>query len=265
MTTTERTKRNQYDDLAPLFTTLADHNIPSPRRREVRATLVVGHLPVAEHIAHRFCGRGQPEEDLTQVATVGLINAVDRFDPGRGTDFLSFAVPTITGEVRRHFRDTGWSVRVPRRLQELHHAISQAVGDLGNELGRAPRPREIARRLDVPVEQVYEGMEVAHAYNAESLQVGGDSDDDNAAMALGDRLGVEEHGLADTENRVTLYPALAKLPDRERRIVIMRFFGNMTQTQIAQRIGISQMHVSRLLARSLTKLREVLSDPTPVT
>lgn len=261
MTLIERTTRSQYDNLAPLFTVLTDGSVPTPRRREVRTTLVVGHLPVAEHIAHRFRGRGQPEEDLTQVATVGLINAVDRFDPGRGSDFLSFAVPTITGEVRRHFRDTGWSVRVPRRLQELHQAISHAVSDLGNELGRAPRPREIASRLNVPVEQIYEGMEVAHAYNADSLEVGvGGSTDENAAAVLGDRLGVADDGLADTENRVTLYPALAKLPGRERAIVIMRFFGNLTQTQIAARIGVSQMHVSRLLARSLGELREILSE-----
>ena len=264
MTSTERTKRTQYDELAPLFGVLTDGSIPSPRRREVRATLVVGHLPVAEHIAHRFRGRGQPEEDLAQVATLGLINAVDRFDPGRGTDFLSFAVPTITGEVRRHFRDTGWSVRVPRRLQELHQAISRVVADLGNELGRAPRAGEIADRLNVPIEQICEGIEVAHAYRPDSLDVGvGGTDDDSAATVLGDRLGVPDDRLADAENRITLYPALAQLPDQERSIVMMRFFGNMTQTQIAQKTGISQMHVSRLLARSLAALRDILGEPSP--
>jgi len=261
VTATEHTAQRQYDNLAPLFAVLADRTVPSLRRREVRATLVAGHMPVAEHIAHRFCGRGQPEEDLEQVAAVGLINAVDRFDPHRGTDFLSFAVPTITGEVRRHFRDTGWSVRVPRRLQELHQSISHTVAELGNELGRAPRPSEIALRLRLPIEQVYEGLEVANAYNADSLQNGyrGEGDDETP-LALADRLGADDVGLTDVDNRATLYPALAKLPERERKIVLMRFFGNMTQTQIAHRVHLSQMHVSRLLAKSLAQLRDILTD-----
>lgn len=249
--------RDRYDQLTPLFGELADDTIPAQRRRSVRDKLVTGHLPIAEHIAHRFRGRGRAEEDLRQVATVGLIKAVDRFDPLRGTDFLSFAVPTITGEVRRHFRDTGWLVRVPRRLQELNHLISRAVAELSNEFGRSPRPSEIAEKLAISVDEVYEGMEVASAYTATPLH--GESDhDEEGGLPLADRLGTEELGIRDVEDRAVLYPALGQLPGRERTIVLMRFFGNMTQTQIAAKIHISQMHVSRLLTQSLKRLRTIL-------
>jgi RNA polymerase sigma-B factor len=257
-TTTRQHDSNTYDYLAPLFEELVDGAIPAPRRSQVRATLVAGHLPVAEHIAHRFRGRGQPEEDLRQVAAVGLINAVDRFDPWRGTDFLSFAVPTITGEVRRHFRDAGWSVRVPRRLKELHHQVGTTIADLSTQLGRAPRPSEIAEELGITVTEVTEGLEVGAAYTAGPLPSATGDDADGAAN-VGDRLGEDDTNLIQAEDRAVLYPALNRLPERERTILVMRFFGNMTQTQIANHVGLSQMHVSRLLARSLTNLRALLT------
>jgi RNA polymerase sigma-B factor len=254
--TTERTRANEYQDLAPLFHQLADSAAPESRRREIRDRLVTEHLPVAEHIARRFRNRGQPADDLKQVATLGLINAVDRFDPHRGTDFLSFAVPTITGEVRRYFRDATWSIRVPRRLKELHASVSAASATLGQRLGRSPRPSEIAEELGVPVKDVYEGLQVGYAYNSDSLDEG--SGEDGAGGAMDNRLGVVDHDLTTVENRETLYPALSRLPERDAAIVMMRFFGNMTQTQIAERIGVSQMHVSRLLAASLAKLRDAI-------
>lgn len=245
-----------YEHLRPLFTELVDAGVPRQRRQQIRARLVTGHLPVAQHIARRFSRRGQPVEDLTQVATVGLINAVDRFDPDRGTDFLSFAVPTIVGEVRRHFRDNTWSMRVPRRLKELHAAITSAIGELSQRYGHSPRPSEIAEHLDVPVAAVLEGLQVADAYASTSLDDGIDVRPSIAAAAA-----IDEPGLDQVENRAALYPALAKLPERERKIVFLRFFENMTQTQIAKQVGVSQMHVSRLLARSLQRLRGLMNNP----
>ncbi|HEY3606758.1 MAG TPA: SigB/SigF/SigG family RNA polymerase sigma factor [Pseudonocardiaceae bacterium] len=251
-------ERTDYQELIPLFHQLADESAPEPQRMRIRDLLVTGHLPVAEHIARKFRNRGQPEEDLQQVARIGLINAVDRFDPNRGTDFLSFAVPTITGEVRRYFRDATWAVRVPRRLKELHAAITTASARLAQELGRSPRPKEIAAALGMPVEEVYEGLQVGFAYNTDSLDSG---TDDEGHSPVENRLGDLDNALDLVEDREALIPALAKLPEREASIVVMRFFGNMTQTQIADRIGISQMHVSRLLSGSLEMLRAALSGP----
>ncbi len=233
-------ERADYQELIPLFHQLADESAPEPQRMRIRDLLVTGHLPVAEHIARKF----------------RLINAVDRFDPTRGTDFLSFAVPTITGEVRRYFRDATWAVRVPRRLKELHAAITTASARLAQELGRSPRPKEIAAALGMPVEEVYEGLQVGFAYNTDSLDSGTDDDGHSPAE---NRLGDLDNALDLVEDREALIPALAKLPEREASIVVMRFFGNMTQTQIADRIGISQMHVSRLLSGSLEMLRAALS------
>lgn len=246
---------HEYREFMPLFHQLTGDPV-EPRRARIRNRLVTEYLPVAEHIARKFRHRGQPEEDIEQVARIGLINAVDRFDPNRGTDFLSFAVPTITGEVRRYFRDTTWTVRVPRRLKELHAAIGSCVEQLAQRLGHAPRPSEIAAELHVPVEEVYAGLQVGFAYRADSLD--NTTEDDNRGLV--DRLGRMDRQLDLVENRQALIPALAQLPEREASIVMMRFFGDLTQTQIARRIGISQMHVSRLLADSLKKLRESLLD-----
>ncbi|WP_236796919.1 SigB/SigF/SigG family RNA polymerase sigma factor [Amycolatopsis sp. GM8] len=246
------------DDKTVLFTQLAETGAGERRREELRTALVTEYLPVAEHIARRFAGRGEAHEDLVQVARVGLINAVDRFEPGRGTDFLSFAVPTIMGEVRRHFRDASWSVRVPRRLKELHLQISRASGELGQRLGRAPTPSEIARTLGLSVDEVSDGLQAGNAYAAVSVDRPTGVEGDSASLA--DTLGEEDSGLESVENHEALRPLLRELPERERRILMLRFFGNLTQTQIAARVGISQMHVSRLLAQTLQQLREKLTD-----
>ncbi|WP_016699201.1 RNA polymerase sigma factor SigF [Actinoalloteichus spitiensis] len=243
----------RYEHLTPLFHELAELSPDDPEHAKLRETLVTRHLPVAKHIARRFGNRGESQEDLVQVATLGLIKAVDRFDPTHGADFLSFAVPTIMGEVRRHFRDTGWSVRVPRRLQEMHLAISSATSELSQTLGRAPTPRELAERLDVPLEQVFEGLAASNAYRSASLD---EMLLDDETVSLGDSIGQEEPELEIVEYRETLQPLLAQLPERDRQILLLRFFGNLTQTQIAKRIGVSQMHVSRLLSRTLARLRE---------
>ncbi len=256
MTATTLTYANEYQYLAPLFHELVDTSIPEPRRQEVRDRLVTGHLPMAEHIARRFRNRGQPDDDLVQVATLGLINAVDRFDPDRGTDFLAFAVPTITGEIRRYFRDHTWSVHVPRRLQELHAKINTTAAALAQQLGRSPRPSELAAVLGLSIDEVHEGLQVGFAYRSESLDT--KTIEDGSPGRLDDQIGILDPELLTVENRDALYPAILSLPERDASIVIMRFFGNMTQTRIADRLGISQMHVSRLLAASLTVLRDTL-------
>lgn len=258
LTTHARRETGDYADLAPLFEQLAELPDGDPRRAELRTRLVTGHLPVAQHIAQRFANRGEPQDDLLQVATVGLINAVDRFDPTRGTDFLSFAIPTVMGEVRRHFRDTCWSLRVPRRLKELHLAVSTASAELSQRLGRAPTPSEIATHLGEPIEDVYQGLEAAGGYRSQSLdEVLGPNED---SASVGDRIGFEDQALVEVDQQETLQPLLAELPERERRILILRFYGNMTQTQIAEKVGLSQMHVSRLLSRTLRRLRERITD-----
>ncbi|MBM7775639.1 RNA polymerase sigma-B factor [Actinokineospora baliensis] len=245
---------HEYSHLAPLFTELGELPEGDDRREAVRDKLVTGHLALAEHIAMRFAHRGVARDDLTQVATVGLIHAVDRFDPTRGIDFLSFAVPTIMGEVRRYFRDTAWSVRVPRRLKELHLTITAAGNELSQRLGRAPTPSEIATHLGMSREEVYEGLEAGQVYQSVSLDEAlssGDPDSD----PLADTLGEDDAALLGIEDHESLRPLIERLPERERRILMLRFFRNMTQTQIAEKIGVSQMHVSRLLTRTLETLR----------
>ena len=249
-----------YEHLTPLFTEMAALPEGDPQRAELRNKLVTGHLPLAEHIAARFSNRGVPREDLVQVATLGLINAVDRFQPERGTDFLSFAVPTVMGEVRRHFRDASWSMHVPRRLKELNLAINAASAELSQRLGRAPTPSELSKHLDLTPDQVYEGLEAGNAYHSMSLDeaLSPDADSD----PLGDTLGQPDEALDGVENYESLRPLIESLPERERQILTLRFFRHMTQTQIAERIGISQMHVSRLLSRTLEQLRQgLLADP----
>ncbi|AOS64367.1 RNA polymerase sigma-70 factor, sigma-B/F/G subfamily [Actinoalloteichus hymeniacidonis] len=243
----------RYAHLAPLFAQLAELDPDGDEHTRLRERLVTEHLPLARHVARRFANRGESQEDLVQVATMGLIKAVDRFDHQRGVDFLSYAVPTVMGEVRRHFRDTGWTVRVPRRLQELHLALNSASGTLSQTLGRAPTPGELSEQLEIPVEEVYEGLAAGHAYRSSSLD---EMLVDDESMALGDTLGQEEPELENVENREMLQPLLAALPARDRTVLLLRFFANMTQTQIAERVGISQMHVSRLLARTLRRLRD---------
>lgn len=249
-----------YQAFAPLFTEFVSLPTDDPRRGELRDELVAGHLAVARHIARRFAHRGEPQDDLEQVAVLGLIQAVDRYQPDRGSDFLSFAVPTITGEVRRHFRDHAWAMRVPRRLKDLHVTLGTAISELSQRLGRAPTATELSRHLDLPREEILEGLEAASAYRSSSLDDLLTADQD--APALEGVIGEADAALDRVEYRTTLAPLLAQLPDRERGILKLRFFGGMTQSQIAQQIGLSQMHVSRLLSRTLARLRSELREET---
>jgi RNA polymerase sigma-B factor len=242
---------------ATLITELSALPAGHPDRPALRAETLRAWLPMAERLAQRYAGRGEPIEDLRQTATVGLIKAVDRFDPQFGTEFTAYAVPTILGEIRRYFRDRGWSVRVPRRLQELWLAINEANGACQARLGRTPTIADLAAYLKISEEEVIEGLEGSSAYRATSLSTPISAD---GALELGDLLGGDDHGYVLTEMRLDLGPALATLTERERRIVTLRFYGNQTQTQIAEQIGVSQMHVSRLLAASLAKLSKALTD-----
>lgn len=248
----------EYAALAPLFTELVGLPPGDPRRQTLRDELVAGHLVVAHNIAARFRGRGQSQEDLRQVATLGLIKAIDRFEPAQGTDFLAYAIPTIMGEVRRYFRDESWSVRVPRRLKELHVKLGFANSALIQQLGRAPSARELADHLGLNVEEVYEGLEAASAYQAVSLSepVTSSSDD----VTLDNALGMVDDAFEQIEDRESIQPLLNSLPERERKMLILRFFGNQSQSQIAEQVGISQMQVSRVLAKTLRRLREQLAD-----
>ncbi|WP_407939670.1 RNA polymerase sigma factor SigF [Motilibacter deserti] len=239
-----------------LFAQLTTLEEGSPQRKRVRDALVEQHLPLVEHLARRFRNRGEPYDDLVQVATIGLIKSVDRFDPGRGVEFSTYATPTIVGEIKRHFRDKGWAVRVPRRLQELRLTLTQATSELSQRNGRAPTVAELATQLGISEEEVLEGLESANAYSTLSLDASDQGDEDSVAVV--DTLGVDDEALEGVEYRESLKPMLEKLPPREQKILLLRFFRGMTQSEIAAEVGISQMHVSRLLARTLAQLREGL-------
>jgi len=247
------------DTAADLLNAMAAMPVGHPSRAALRDRAIEAWLPLARHLAHRYAGRGEPTDDLVQTALVGLIKAVDKFDPSRGVDFAGYAIPTVIGEIKRHFRDRTWSVRVPRRLQELRLAITEANASLTHTLGRSPTVADVASHLGVSEDDVVEGLEGARAYSAASLSapVGAEG-----ATELGDTLGAVDAEFEVAETRVALGPALASLDEREQRIVTLRFYGNLTQSQIAYQVGISQMHVSRLLARALTKLRGQLTDDT---
>jgi len=229
-----------------------------PSRPTLRAKAIEAWLPLANHLAHRYSGRGEPTDDLIQTAAVGLIKAIDKYDPTRGVDFAGYAIPTIIGELKRHFRDRTWDIRVPRRLQELRLAISEANSSLLQTLGRSPTVTDIATHLNLTEEEILEGLEGARAYNAVSLST--PTGDGERATELGDMLGSDDNEYELAELRVALGPALATLDPREQKILTLRFYGNLTQSQIAEQIGVSQMHISRLLTRALTKLRGQLAD-----
>jgi RNA polymerase sigma-B factor len=246
-----RSAHDGYDHLTPLLHEFAATSPTDRRRRALRDELATGFLPVVRNIARRYRNRGEPTDDLEQVGAVGLLGALERFDPAHGADFLSFAVPTITGEIRRHFRDRTWAMRVPRRLKDLQGPMGDAVGVLSAALGRAPRPSEIAAHLDVTVDEVVDALAAQQAYSADSLDALVNAGD----TALVDSLGQADAALATAEYRHELRRALDELPERERAIVALRFFGDLTQSQIAERVGLSQMHVSRLLGQTLATLR----------
>ncbi|MCC9306854.1 SigB/SigF/SigG family RNA polymerase sigma factor, partial [Kitasatospora sp. RB6PN24] len=250
-----RTAAPDREAARALFIQLATLPEGSAERVELRNQLVRMHIPLVEHLARRFRNRGEPLDDLTQVATIGLIKSVDRFDHERGVEFSTYATPTIVGEIKRHFRDKGWAVRVPRRLQELRLSLTTATSELSQRHGRSPTVHELAEHLGISEEDVLEGLESANAYSTLSLDVP-DSDDESPAVA--DTLGATDEALEGVEYRESLKPLLAQLPQREQKILVLRFFRNMTQSQIAAEVGISQMHVSRLLARTLAQLRDKL-------
>jgi RNA polymerase sigma-B factor len=231
---------------------LAAMNPADPGYRELRQEVVEGHLPLVHHLAQRFRGRGEPYDDLVQVGTIGLLHAVDRYDPERGS-FAAFAVPTIVGEIRRHFRDRGWAMRIPRRVQDLGRRVSQARESLTHQLDRSPTVTEIAACLEVDPDLVLEALETAGAYVTVPLPTSAD-ESDRLTKAF------EDVGLELVEQREMLRPLLARLPARQRRILELRFARGMSQSQIAAEVGVSQMHVSRLLAKSLSVLRSGLSD-----
>jgi len=232
----------------------------SPIRSRLRDDVICACLPVVRRLAARFQGRGESLEDLVQIATIGLIKSVDRFDIGRGTQFLAYATPTMIGEIKRHFRDKGWSVKVSRPMQDLSLEINRIMPDLTQRLGRTPMIADIAEHLGVRCEDVIRGLDCGQAYSARSLStpVGGVDGD----MSLADTLGGEDPAMESVADRTTLRVLLTDVPERERQILALRFFDNLTQNEIADRIGVSQMHVSRLLTRTLTDLRErLLAEP----
>jgi len=235
-----------------LLARLAVVDPDDPERPALRREAVEAELPLVHHLAQRFRGRGEPYADLVQVGTIGLLNAVDRFDASKGA-FTSFAVPTILGEIRRHFRDRGWALRVPRRLQDLGRQVSESRELLTQQLGRSPTVEEIARHLDTDPDVVLEALETAGAYATVPLPA-------TPEEAEKIHLGSEDEGLELVEQREILRPLLARLPARERRILALRFVRGLSQSQIAAEVGISQMHVSRLLARSLSVMREGLRE-----
>jgi RNA polymerase sigma-B factor len=249
---------NEYADVPDMFRDLATVSSDAMEFQRQRDKIVERCLPLADHIARRFEGRGEARDDLVQVARVGLVNAVVRFDVETGSDFVSFAVPTIMGEVRRHFRDNSWSVKVPRRLKELHLRLGTATADLSQRLGRAPTATELAAELDMDRAEVVEGLVAGSSYNTLSIDSGGGGGEDDDARAIADTLGDVDSSIDRIEDRESLRPLLESLPERERTVLVLRFFESMTQTQIAERVGISQMHVSRLLAKSLARLRDQL-------
>ena len=239
-----------------MFREMFSHPADSVERDRARDQIVRRCMPLAEHIAHRFDGRGEPREDIAQVARLGLVNAVNRFDVECGSDFVSFAVPTIMGEVRRHFRDNSWAVKVPRRLKELHLQVGSATAEMSQRLGRAPTPSELAAELELDREEVVEALIAGSGYNTLSMDSGGGGDDQTPPLT--ETLGSQDANLNRIENHEALRPLLDALPERERTVVVLRFFESLTQSQIAERVGISQMHVSRLLARTLARLRDEL-------
>lgn len=219
----------------------------------IRDELAAAHLRLAVHLARRFSHRGVPVDDLEQVASLGLLKAIDRFEPDRGLEFSTFATPTIVGELKRHFRDKGWAVRVPRRVQELHVRLNTLVSQLTQDLGRSPTIDELAVAARTSPEEVLEAMEAAQAYRSSSIDAPRSGDDDDAGPLP--QLGAEDRALFATENRLLVEGLLANLAPRDQLMLRLRFFEEMTQSEIAERLGISQMHVSRLLTRCLEDLR----------
>lgn len=236
-----------------LLERLASLEPGTPEHARARTALIEANIPLVRYVAARFRSRNEPLEDIVQVGTVGLINAIDRFDPGRGVQFPTFALPTIVGEIRRYFRDSVRTVHVPRRLHELSGQVAAAVEDLTAQRGRSPTTAEIAGRVHLAEEDVLACMEVGRAYRATSLEAAQERED--GPPGLLERLGYEDPALAGVEHRELVRHLLVQLPEREQRILVLRYYNNLTQSQISAELGVSQMHVSRLLSRSCARLR----------
>ena len=221
-----------------------------------REALVNRHLPLVRSLARRYAGRGEALEDIEQVGAIGLIKAIDRYELDREVALTTYATPNVVGEIKRHFRDKGWAIRVPRALQELNGKMGPTIERLTSKLGRSPSIAEIAAEFEVSTEQVLEALEAGSAYAPLSLSAGPSGDEELDPM---ETIGDLDEEFDRTDDRTSLEPALAALPEREREILRMRFEDGLTQTQIADKIGISQMHVSRLIRRSLERMRNQLT------
>jgi len=232
------------EEIAELF-----RRLPDPAAREA---LTKEFLPLAEYFARRFSGRGEPVDDLTQTASLGMLNAIDRFDPERGVPFSTYAAATIVGELKRHFRDRGWALRVPRNVQETAILVNRTVSAMWQEVGRAPTVAEIAKSADIGEDDVLQALDALQAYTTDSL----DAPVGDATSTAAETFGSEDRSFEVSEEWLSVAPALRDLPERERKILYLRFFEGRTQTEIAEELGISQMHVSRLVSQSLERLRE---------
>ncbi|MFT8179715.1 SigB/SigF/SigG family RNA polymerase sigma factor [Mycobacteroides chelonae] len=253
-----RTYRHDYNDVANLISVLRSLPSGSLDYRRQLERIITLCLPLADNIAWRFARRGQEHEDLVQVARLGLLHAVNRFDATKGGNFLAFAVPTMMGEVRRHFRDLGWSVHVPRSIRDRHVQITQLISKLSHELRRAPTASELATALQISLEDVVEVLAAADAYRPQSLD-GPVRRENGDTEQLTAKLGGSDMRLERVVDLETLRASLANLPPRDRAALELRFFGGLTQSQIATRIGVSQMHVSRILTSTLNFLREEMN------
>jgi RNA polymerase sigma-B factor len=255
--TTGRQGPHAYDDLEPDLRRLATMSADDPDRRPLRDRLIAEFLPVVRNLASRFRGRGHALEDIEQAGTLGLIKAIDRYDPDSATGGpLGYLVPSVRGELLRHLRDHSWALRVPRDLKDRSVGVNRATVTLTQRLGRAPRPSELAEELDATTAEVVETLQALESYRPASL----DSPAPDSEVPLGERLGRDDADLELASLRGELRAQIGALPERERRILLLRFYGNKTQTEIAAEVGVSQMHVSRLLTRSVATLREALSD-----
>jgi RNA polymerase sigma-B factor len=243
------------------FAQLAAKREQAPNEADrIRDELVVAHLNLVRYLSVKFANRGETLEDLVQVGTVGLIKAIDRFDLTRGVEFTTYATPTIVGEIKRHFRDKGWALKVPRRLQELNLSVNRAMEKLTVGLGHSPTVAELAKQLNASEEEILEAQELGQAYNLLSLDTEVTGDGDKNSQTLADYIGHPDPQLANLEDRANLERAFEVLSRRERVILFLRFYESVSQTEIAKRLNVSQMHVSRLQQKALEKLKEALLE-----
>lgn len=253
-------RRIDEQQLSELFTAYRACPAGSARATALHEQIVTTAMPLAQNIAQRFSGRGEDMDDLNQVAYVGLLQAIDRFDAEKGRGFVAYAVPTVMGEIRRYFRDHAWSTHVPRRLKDLTVGINKVTDDLAQRLGRSPTAAEIAAEIGAETGEVIEALAARSAYQPASLDTPLDLSDDGSGATLADTLGEEDGELAKSERYLLLRPLLERVPERERRILMLRFFEEKSQSDIAREIGVSQVHVSRLLARTLADMRSRLLE-----